>query len=92
MQFSYFSHTGPIALAAMLLNSTAGFRSFVGGQQALAWGKDKTPGIIELERINKTGSPLRLRAASARTFYSLTEDLRPVVPAFAQLKGAKHRA
>lgn len=92
MQFSYLSHAGPIALAAMLLNSPAGFRSFAGGQQAPACGNGKTHGGIKLERINKTGSPLRLRAASARTFYSLTEDLRGITPALARLQGAKHPA
>jgi len=92
MQLSYLSHVGPIAPAAMLLNSTAGFRSLVCGQQAPARGKEITSGGIELERINKTGSPLRLRVASARTFHPLTEDLRYDALAFAPEKGAKHQA
>ena len=92
MQFSYLSHAGPIALAAMLFNSPAGFRSFAGGQQAPACGNDKTHSGIKLERINKTESPLRLRAASARTFYPLTEDLRGSTSAFAQIEGAKRLA
>jgi hypothetical protein len=92
MQLSYLSHAGPIALAAMLFNSTAGFRSLVGGQQAPACGNGKTHGGIKLERITKTESPLRLRAASARTFYPLTEDLRGITPDFARQEGAKHPA